>query len=159
MATRFALVPLAVLAGGLLWYAPGLGLMPPLGFYNSGTSMPRGLYLFAHAQPAAVGEIVALREPPHFKLRWLLKRVEAVGGERYCWREDLNTHVVDDRPMPPPSPQAVAMGIPVWKGCRNLEADELVGYGRSATSWDSRYTGPVHMSELWGVYRGIWLVN
>ena len=44
--------------------------------------------------------------------------------------------------------------LPQWKGCRRLGSDELFVFSdRIPNSFDSRYYGPVHRSEVIGVYR------
>lgn len=143
---------------GGLYLAPALGITPPLLYRNDGSSMPQGYYIYAHPPPAARGEIAVLRNPPHFSLPWLMKRIEGVAGDAYCWRPDLGTQTLNGRPMPPPAPAARALGIPVWLGCRMLQAGEIVGYGSSPDSYDSRYLGPVEERDLWGVYRPVWAV-
>jgi type IV secretory pathway protease TraF len=122
-------------------------------FLNTGRSMPVGWYVWVHAQPAAVGEVVAVRDVPRFKLRWLLKRVEGVAGDSYCWDPIAGTQRLNGRLMPPPDPRAAQLGIDVWRGCRTLRAGEIVGYGQSADSFDARYLGPIAETHLWGVYR------
>lgn len=145
-----------VLVLGIVFMAPTFGLAPPLVFRNDGASEPRGYYVYAHQPPAQLGEIVVMRDPPHFDLPWLMKTVEGVGGARFCWDPRRGIHRLDGRPMPPPHPLAIRLGIPVWRGCRVLEIGEVVGYGRSADSYDSRYFGPVREDRLWGVYRSLW---
>lgn len=145
------------LALGLIYAAPTFGVVPPLALRNDSPSMPEGYYLYAHRLPARVGEVVVLRHPPHFDLPWLMKRVEGVEGDLFCWHPELGTHLLNGRPMPPPSPQARELGIPVWQGCDRLRPGEIVGYGRTADSYDSRYLGPVSTRQLWGVYRPLWV--
>lgn len=145
----------ALIVAGVAYVSPSLGLAPPVSLLNTGTSMPAGRYLYERTHPVGVGDVVALRYPPHFKLPWLLKRVAGVGGAHYCWRADLGTHTLDARPMPKPAAEALAMGIPVWQGCRTLAADEIVGYGEAPDSYDSRYIGPVTRDRLWGVYQHV----
>lgn len=156
--------PLLGLAVGLglgsAWLSPAFGLgMAPLVFSQTGHSMPQGFYLYHHATPAAVGEVVVEREPPDFKLPWLMKRVEGVAGSVYCWRADLGTHTLNGRVMPAPDARAERIGLKVWKECRALRPGEIVGYGVSSDSFDSRYRGPVEESRLWGVYRPVWLIT
>lgn len=136
----------------LAFAAPGRGV-PPLFLRNTGHSMPLGFYRFAHlVPPVAVGEIIVLPHPPHHREPWLMKRVAAVAPASYCWREDLGTHTLNGKRMPPPSRLALVIGVPVWKGCRRLEPGEVVGYGDSEDSYDSRYLGPIETGKLWGVY-------
>src|SRR4051794_24428577 len=128
----------AVFALGGLWMAPTFGLLPPLVLDNTSRSMPEGLYLYEHrvgSPPAARGDVVVVRDPPHFDLPWLMKRVEGVAGDRYCWDESLGTHRLNGRPMPPPDPDSAGLGIPVWKGCVTLGPGQVVAYGRTADSY------------------------
>lgn len=71
-----------------------------------------------------------------------MKRVVGIAGDRFCWRPDMGTHFVGTSRMPPPSPEALALGLRPWLGCRLLEGGEVVGYGASADSYDSRYLDP-----------------
>jgi len=88
-----------------------------------------------------------------------MKRVEGVAGDRYCWDESLGTHRLNGRPMPPPDPDSVGLGIPVWKGCVTLGPGQVVAYGRTADSYDSRYDpiGVLDAARLWGVYQPVWV--
>ena len=60
--------------------------------------------------------------------------------------------------MPPPSPEAEAAGLAVWKGCVTLGPGQIVGYGRTPDSYDSRYEplGVLDVERLWGTYRLVW---
>src|SRR5689334_15780622 len=120
-----------VLALGALWLAPTFGLVPPLALYNTSDSVPPGLYLYAHgagAAPPARGDYLAVRNPPHFDLPWLLKRAGGLPGDRYCWNDAAGTHELNGAPMPPPDADATGLGVPVWKGCETLAPDEVVLY-------------------------------
>jgi type IV secretory pathway protease TraF len=145
----------AFFIAGFVSMLPTFGLVPPLLFRNDSSSEPEGYYLYAHHVPAKRGEIVVLRNPPHFQLTWLMKTVEGVEGDLYCWDEAFGTQLLNGRPMAPPDPLASRLGIPIWHGCRRLEPGEVVGYGRTADSYDSRYFGPVQERKLWGVYRPV----
>ena len=71
----------AVLSLGALWMAPTFGWLPPLLLDNTSDSMPEGFYLYAHrvgSPPVARGDVVVVRNPPHFDLPWLMKRVAGV---------------------------------------------------------------------------------
>lgn len=130
---------------------PAYGL-PPLLLANTSPSMPEGLYRLLRRPPVRVGEVVVLPRPPHHRAPWLMKRVAGTAGALYCWDATLGTHRLNGRPMPPPSALALALGMPVWRGCRQLAPGELVGYGEGA-SYDSRYLGPLPEGRLWGAYR------
>lgn len=148
-----------VLGLAAAFHAPGWAgsSVPVLAFWNRGLSAPAGLYVYAHAAPARRGEMVAVRNPPRFRLHWLLKRVEGVQGDRFCWDEVSGAHRLNGRLMPPPDPVALDIGVPVWRGCATLGPGELVGYGRGVESYDSRYFGPVREADLWGVYAPLWV--
>ena len=137
--------------------APALGFGVPLFIRNTGSSMPRGFYVWSHAPPAAKGEVIVVRAPEHFRMSWLMKRVVATAGDRFCWRPEIGTHQVGARRLPPPSPDALALGLQPWPGCRVLAPGEIVGYGFSPDSYDSRYFGPINEAQLWGVYRPLWV--
>lgn len=137
----------------MVWLGPQAGIMPPLYRYNTSLSVPAGAYVWTSKWPPERGDIVMLRDPKGFRLRWLLKRVEGVGGGRFCWRPGERRHYVNDRPMPVIPPEAVRAGLPVWHGCRVLEADEVVGFGDHHLAYGSQYFGPVRWDRLWGVYR------
>ena len=146
----------AVVAAIGAFLAPALGVGVPLLIRNTGSSMPRGFYVWSHAVPAAKGEVIVVREPKHFRWSWLMKRVVATAGDRFCWRPEIGTHFVGVRRMPPPSPATLELGLQPWRGCRVLEPGEVAGYGRSPDSYDSRYLGPISETQLWGVYHPIW---
>ena len=145
----------AVVAGVGAFMAPALGLGVPLLIRNTGSSMPRGFYVWSHGPPAAKGEVIVVREPEHFRMSWLMKRVVATAGDRFCWRPEIGTHVVGVERMPPPSLDALEMGLQPWQGCRVLAPGEVAAYGRSPDSYDSRYLGPITETQLWGVYRPV----
>ena len=140
------------LAGALLYTAPAFGLLPPLVYEMTSESVPKGRYVFHHRPPVAEGEVVALRDPRDFNLPLLFKRVVATTGDQFCWDAQARTHRLNGRLMPPPLPAAVAAGIPVWHGCQQLQAGEIVGYGDGPDSYDSRYLGVIREAELWGSY-------
>lgn len=133
---------------------------PPLALVNESPSLPKGLYLRSLDQAPRRGGVVAV-EPPAFARRYLaalgmpasvplLKRVAAAGGERVCrtggelrWPGRTATALPRDRR---------GGSLPAWSGCRRLGPDELLVIGDTATSFDSRYFGPVRRSSLIGVY-------
>ena len=86
-----------------------------------------------------------------------MKRVVATAGDSFCWRPEIGTHTVGDQPMPPPSADALRLGLRSWQGCRVLAPGEIIGYGQGPDSYDSRYLGPIREVHLWGVYRPVWI--
>ena len=130
---------------------------------NETPSLPRGLYFRSWAPPAP-GKIVAVAPPAAVRLYLasvgappaarLLKRVAAGPGETVC-REG--------RRLTGPWGAVIALDrdrrgrpLPTWRGCRRLEADEILVLGDSAASFDSRYFGPVRLAAVEGVYREAW---
>lgn len=142
-------VTILVLVGMFGAYA---GFWPAPLFHNASPSVPLGWYRWSHGPPAARGEFVVLRSPPHFRLPWLMKRVKGVAGDRYCWDEVAGTHLLAGVAMRPPDPAAAARGIPTWKGCVTLGPGEIVGYGDTPDSYDSRFLGPIREADLYGIY-------
>ena len=80
----------------------------------------------------------------------LLKHVAAKAGQRVCRTGSVVS--VDDRPV------AVALihdragrPLPVWRGCRTLEAEELLLLNPThPDSLDGRYFGPLPASAVLG---------
>lgn len=137
----------------MLWMGPASGLIPPLYRYNTSVSVPPGGYVLTLKWPPERGDIIMLRNPKGFRLPWLLKRVEGVGGDRFCWNPREKRHYINERPMPQIPPEARKLKIPTWRGCRVLGEDELAGFGDVPLAYGSQYIGPVKLSQIWGVYR------
>lgn len=141
--------------------ALGLAIhLPPLALVNVSPSIPRGLYVRALDQRPRPGTVVAVKPPPVAR-RYLdalgmpataplLKRVAAVGGDAVCrrgaalhWSNRAAWAMARDRR---------GVVLPAWSGCRRLAPDEVLVMGDTATSFDSRYFGPIRRSGLEGVY-------
>jgi len=108
--------------------------------------------------PAARGDVVMWAHPPGYAYLGgrVLKRVTGVAGDAYCWDPELRTQRLNGTPMPPPLPAAVEAGLRPWTGCQRLAPGQVVGYGDSPGSWDSRFFGIVAESDLAGVYVHVW---
>lgn len=156
----------SVLIGGGLVAAALIGahlLSSDVLLVNESRSMPRGLYLRQLDKTARTGQIVAIGRPPAMRaylasLRvgpdmLLLKRVAAIGGDPVCKigqvvrlpARTIAVSAIDRR----------GTALPVWSDCRRLGAEELFLLGDTATSFDSRYFGPVRRGEVRGVYRQV----
>jgi type IV secretory pathway protease TraF len=156
----------SLVAGGAVATVAGAGLLsgraPPL-LINESASVPRGVYLRTDL-PIAAGRLVTLTPPPPARAYLatlgagpearLLKRVAATegdvacsGGGRLTWRRGQAVALTTDRR---------GTRLPVWRGCRRLACGEVLVIGDTATSFDSRYFGPVRSSEIRGVYREVW---
>ncbi|MFT4954925.1 MAG: type IV secretory pathway protease TraF [Brevundimonas sp.] len=153
----FWAVPLVLLltAGAVVRSGP-----PPI-LINETASLQRGLYLripraepargsiAAVPQPDAAGAYLArLGVPPELPL---IKRVAAAGGDRVC--ADGQGLIAPYRVVAVRSRDRQGRPLPVWRGCRILEADELLLLGDSPNSFDGRYFGPVRRNQILGIYR------
>lgn len=146
---RLCLTAAVLVAAG---YALAFAGVPRLVIWERGTSMPTGLYVYVHGAPFARGEVVVLENAPHWGRSYLMKRIEGLPGERFCWEEERGGHRLEDRAMPTVSAFGRRLEVPIWQGCRRLATNEYVGYG-SGDSYDSRYFGPVEAAEISGAYR------
>jgi len=129
--------------------------------WNASASAPIGLYRLERDAHPHVDALVAVM-PPAPVAHWLgtrgylaegvplLKHVAATPGQRIC--RVGNVVSVDARPL------AVALRrdsrgrpLPVWRGCRTVEAGELLLLNTSVRdSMDGRYLGPLPASGLLG---------
>ena len=148
----------AALGGAAVAYlaSPALNL-PMLAYWNTSPSVPLGAWLWSSKWPPERGDVVAMRDPPMWPHDVLLKRVEGVAGDRFCWSEQEGRHYINDRPMPVLSPlaydlEALVPEFSIWRGCRVLEPGEIAGFGEGSLSHGSAYLGPVWIDDLHGVY-------
>ena len=154
--TGWALVSLGAL-GLVAHHAPAPAL------FNESRSLPRGLYLRAPGAMPRRGAVVALPQPAPARVYLrglgvpgdlpLIKRVAAVGGDTVCRQGGVmlvqaHRAAVLDR-------DRRGVPLPVWADCRRLEADELFLLGDTPGSFDSRYFGPVRVSDVDGVFREV----
>jgi conjugative transfer signal peptidase TraF len=129
--------------------------------WNASASAPMGLYRIEPDGNPPLGALVAVAPPQHLG-RWmalrgylgenvpLLKHVAANAGQRVCRTGNIVT--VDGRPI------VVALAhdrlrrpLPVWRGCRTLEADELLLLNPAhPDSLDGRYFGPLSTATVLG---------
>ena len=101
------------------------------------SSVPEGLYLYPHRigrRPPERGDTVAVRDPPHFDLPWLLKRVAGLPGDRYCWNSEAGTHELNGRPMPPPDPDATGSGSRSGRAARRWRRTRRCSTGARPTA-------------------------
>jgi conjugative transfer signal peptidase TraF len=135
--------------------------------YNPSTSAPRGFYWrdplatyrvgqYAFARlPAAPAALAAQRGylPANILL---LKPIAAVQGDVVCVRHGLafiNGQLVA-RLL---ARDAHGRLLQPWSGCRALDVDEVFLLSRSnPASFDGRYFGPIHYSDLRGVATALW---
>jgi type IV secretory pathway protease TraF len=83
----------------------------------------------------------------------LLKRIAAVSGQRACAVPGAVR--VAGRTLPVEARDRRGTPLPAWRDCRTLRAGEVFLVGDGAASFDSRYFGPVAVTQLEGVYRRV----
>ena len=139
--------------------------------YNHSPSVPEGFYVRADA-PVAVGIFVtvrardvALEEARRRRFSGpadrFIKRVAAVGGERVCG--DGRSVIVGNDAVVVAVLSASAQHndrlhdgrgpLVGWRGCRILDADEVLLLGDTPDSFDGRYWGPINVRLIEGVWR------
>lgn len=156
---RWAVLGVAVFTLGCIGmvahHAPAMALV------NESPSVPRGLYLREPGAAPARGDMVALAQPPSARGYLgglgmppevlLIKRVAAAGGDRVCRKGGMVR--AGKRHAAVRSRDRRGIALPGWTGCRRLAPDELFLLGDTAGSYDSRYFGPVRVSDVDGVFR------
>jgi len=140
--------------------------------YNHSPSVPEGFYLRTSA-PVTIGAFVTVRArdvaPEEAHRRGFegasdrfIKRVAAGAGARVCGDGQQLTISLDDGSG---VRRNAAVRIlrdgrgrdhrtPIgWRGCRILNADEVLLLGDTPDSFDGRYWGPINMRLIEGVWR------
>lgn len=155
-----AILAASAVAGLTAIVADGL---PAVALVNESRSLPRGLYLRRFGAAAERGAIAAARQPVEARAyladlgapadMLILKRVAAVGGDRVC-RHGARLETPGGVVALAATDRRGAR-LPAWSGCRPLAAGELFLLGDTATSFDSRYFGPVRRDDICGVYRAV----
>lgn len=172
---RFVLAALSACGLAALAWAAFVHPRPRL-VYNASDSVPVGWYAVipldqsVAVSPLALpvdsivltrlpGEVAAFAAqrgylPTHIPL---LKRVAAVAPQYVCTVDGVVW--IDGVPVAAVRPaDRLGRALPVWEQCRPLRAGEL--FLLSATnpaSFDSRYFGPVSVSDVIGIARPLWL--
>jgi len=135
----------------------------PLIVYAGTPSVPIGFYLRT-AAPVGQGSYVLIDTPAALRAytpytageHQLIKPVIAAGGTLACAR-DGGVAVGDAAVLPRLLVDRENRKLPQFLECRRLAKDELfLASTRIPDSLDSRYFGPVHLSEVLGVYRPLW---
>jgi conjugative transfer signal peptidase TraF len=131
----------------------------PLLIWNASPSVPIGWY-FVSKRQSNLGEVVVIRPPEWIEIYAsargylplqtpLLKPVRAIQGSIVC---RFGRYVFIDGNV---TVQAKYLDknhrvLPIWKGCRTLEPDEIFVLGMHGDSFDSRYFGPVNQTQVLG---------
>lgn len=157
--SRLLILGLAALAAGamtahpspLLIYNPSPSI--PVGFYSRAAGHPRlGDFVIVHAATAAPLYVEA-RDFTDRTDRFI-KRIAAVSGQRICAQGE--TVSIDGARAVHRQPRDATGGaLPSWSGCITLAQDEVFLLGDSADSFDGRYWGPIHLSDIDGPWRPV----
>jgi len=136
----------------------------PVLIWNFTTSVPVGLYRIEPATPAkgdilAIAPEGALRETlnTHAGLpaeRLLLKQLAAVPGDTVC-RNQTTVTINGVIAAKARLHSRAGLPLPAWNGCRTLGGGEAFLLGPHASSFDSRYFGPIDDGQIVGVARPI----
>jgi len=141
----------AEFAPRLVWNASASA---PIGLYNvSQKKFERGDYVVVAPAPrlqALIDERGYL--PPATPL---LKRVAARSGARIC-RDKRNISINGVVVAYAHSRDSKGRALPVWSGCKTLEADEIFLLNDHAQSLDGRYFGATKTAFVIGVARPVW---
>lgn len=153
---RIALPIATALTLGILSHT----LAPPV-LINESPSLPRGLYWRDWGAAPGIGSVVAVPQPGSGRAYLsrlgmpdellLIKRVAAAGPDRVCLAN--GSLQLPSRRVPVLATDRRGEALPVWSGCRQLADSELFLLGDTASSFDSRYFGPVDRASIAGVYR------
>lgn len=141
----------AEFAPRLVWNASASA---PIGLYSvSQESLERGDYVIVSPSPrvqAFIDERSYL--PPATPL---LKRVAARSGARIC-RDKRNISIDGVVVAHALTRDSKGRTLPVWSGCKTLEADEIFLLNDHAQSLDGRYFGVTKTAFVIGVARPVW---
>jgi type IV secretory pathway protease TraF len=149
----------------------------PLVLYPITRSLPPGLYIRT-GEPATVGLIAAFPVPEaarRYKAEigetvhddfLFMKPIVAGPGDHVCAQGSGGLDLNGARIAQVAVTDGAGRALPVWRGCRNLHADEAFTLSTHAeTSFDSRYYGPIDRASILATYRPIgslvksWTIN
>ena len=134
--------------------------------WNRTDSVPRGLYLVARTASVSKGDLVAF-EPSDEVRKWLdkegiigsnwplLKHVAGLEGDEIC-RCGRVIFINGLASADALELNASGSALPVWQGCRTLQADEVFLLNPHPRSVDGRYFGPQDRGRVLGVARPVW---
>lgn len=157
----------------LLSMGGGLGLLTAASLidrsdmvWNRTNSVPRGLYLVTRTADISKDDLVAF-EPSHETRHWLekdglvgpgwplLKQVAGLEGDEIC-RCGARIFINGLASADALELNASGNALPVWQGCRTLQADEVFLLNPHPRSVDGRYFGPQDRGRILGVARPLW---
>jgi type IV secretory pathway protease TraF len=152
MATALLIATALVL---IIWLIPR-----PLLIWNASKSVPIGWYFVEHRQPK-LHEIAVVKLEGWPRLYasargylpvnvWLLKPIAALSPALVC---RFGRYVFIDGKLVTRAKLFDLQHriLPRWKGCQSLKSDDFFLIARHKGSFDSRYFGPVKLSQVIGV--------
>ncbi|WP_234036205.1 S26 family signal peptidase [Porphyrobacter sp. YT40] len=135
--------------------------------WNTTASVPTGLYRIESADDLRIGDRVAIAPPPALRTLLaergylpagvpLLKELAALQGQTVC-RAGLAI-TIDGVPRAlAREHDRLGRALPVWAGCRTLQADEIFVLNASTPdSFDGRYFGPLARHAVIGRALPVW---
>jgi type IV secretory pathway protease TraF len=137
----------------------------PLIIINETISMTKGAYVrTGEATTLKHGDIIAVPMNASAKAylttklgypakTMLIKRIAGLSGDTMCRRNGIVT--INAQTVPAVRRDALGNLLPFWRECHLLLTDEVFLLGDHASSFDSRYFGPVTRSELSGTYKAV----
>ena len=129
----------------LVW---NLSASVPIGLYAIDAGAPSRDHYVLVRLPAAAAQLANRRGYLPAGVG-LLKRVSAAQGDRVC---RIGLHIVINGVAVARAAAKDLSGrpMPVWRGCRHLQAGDLFLLGGGPDSFDSRYFGPVSSGDVVG---------
>jgi len=168
MQSHSSVIPWIMIGGVFMMGLSTIVHTPYRLLYNPSESAPRGWYAVKpvdrlHVEDLVVvdldEDIAALAAERQYLPRHvpLLKRIAAMAGQRVCVTHGdviidifiaAQVHATDYK----------GRTLPTWSQCRPLATDELFLLSNTSdASFDSRYFGPVHLSQVIGIATPIWI--
>ncbi|TYC79385.1 S26 family signal peptidase [Novosphingobium sp. BW1] len=132
----------------------------PRFLWNASPSAPIGLYRLHETEHPAIGDLVAIMQPPELSRFMadrdylpeglpLLKRIAALPGQWVC-RRGAKVTINGKRAATALLRDRRGRSLPVWHGCRTVRAGSLFLINAAPDSLDSRYFGALAASGLIG---------
>jgi conjugative transfer signal peptidase TraF len=163
--------PVVVMLAGLgLIAIPVVAGWRPRIIWNASASVPLGLYVTAHADSIALGDLVLVR-PPETLAAFLaergyvargvplLKHVAALPPQVVCAE---GTAITVDGETVAHRRMADRLGrvLPTWHGCHRLESGEVFLLNPAEPdSLDGRYFGPLPRTNIVARLRPVWITE
>ena len=135
-------------------------------YWNASPSVPTGLYMLKDQVPA-IGQLALFHLPEPAKRlavargylpanARLIKPVAAGPGDAVCRIGPFVTINGRSRALADMKDRQQRF-LPRWHGCRRLKASELFVLSSVSGSFDGRYLGPIHRSNVLGTAVPVWV--